>query len=356
MLDQLAMPIVQGPMLGASDWRMAAAVSNVGGLGSLAGAGLDARNLRQAILDLRAATSKPFLVNIFVLDPVNPDPEIVAQAIERLRPWRARYNLPPQVAPTKWAESFAEQFAVLLETAPPVVSFTFGALKADQVAALKERGCYVIGTATTLAEARVWAAAGADAICAQGFEAGGHRGTFLGEVADSLVGTLALTRSIVTALKIPVIAAGGITDGATVAAALTLGASAVQAGTAYLLSDESRISATWRNAIETAGDDATRLTRVISGRHARGINNTFMQALLPQEAEIPAYPVQNALTQELRAAAAKANSPDVLSLWAGQSYALAKSGPAGEITQNLWRDACHALTTTAQAAATRSTR
>jgi nitronate monooxygenase len=343
MFKALTIPIVQGPMLGVSGVELAVAVSRAGGLGSLAAAGLTAPAMREAIRALRAATDRPFLVNIFVLDPVSPDRTVVASAIERLRPWRERYGLPPQVAPAKWAESFADQFAVMLEEAPPFVSFTFGILTRARVAALQARGSRVIGTATTLAEARAWSAVGADAICAQGFEAGGHRGTFLKDVSESLVGTLALTRSIVAALDLPVVAAGGVTDGAGVAAVLALGASAAQIGTAYLLAEEAMTSAVWRKAISEAGDDPTRLTRAISGRYARGIDNEFMRALRPVESEIPAYPVQNALTQELRAAATKAHSPDVLSLWAGQGVGLARPGGAADITAALWRDAREAL-------------
>ena len=190
-----------------------------------------------------------------------------------------------------------------------------------------------------MAEARAWAEIGADAICAQGIEAGGHRGTFLADQASSSIGTFALVRTIIAAVDLPVIAAGGITDGAGVAAALALGAAAVQVGTAYLLSDESIVNPVWRRAIEAAPDDPTRLTRVISGKYARGIDNAFMREMLPREAEVPPYPIQNALTQELRAAAAKVGSPDVLSLWAGQAVKLTRKGGAAEITRELWNDA-----------------
>ncbi len=339
MFDRLEIPIIQGPMLGATAAAIVIAVSNTGALGSLAASSLPADRMRAAIAAIRAETTRPFLVNIFVLEPAHPDPAEVRAAMQRLAPWRERYGLPAQSIPNAWAESFADQFDVLIETAPPVVSFTFGCLSAPQVAALKGRGSYVIGTATTLAEARAWAAVGADAICAQGFEAGGHRGTFLAPVRQSLVGTIALTRSIAAELDLPVISAGGITDGAGVAAALALGARAVQIGTGYLLADESLANAPWRRAIETAPDDATQLTRAISGRYARGIENEFMREMRAVEDDIPAYPVQNALTQELRAAGARANSPDALSLWAGQSVKLARKGKAADITRDLWREA-----------------
>ena len=335
-------------MLGASTVEMAIAVSNSGGLGSFAASGLNAQEMAAAIAKIRSGTNRAFLVNLFAIGPANPSAAEVEAGIERLRPWRERYGLPPQIAPKAFAQDFDSQFEVLLQTAPPAVSFTFGCLDAAQISALKQRGCMVIGTATTLAEARVWAANGADAICAQGFEAGGHRGTFLAPVADSLVGTMSLTRTIAASLNLPVIAAGGISDGPAIAAALALGASAVQIGTAYLLANEALTSAPWRAAIANAGDDATRLTRAISGRFARGIENEFMREMRPVEQDVPAYPVQNALTQELRAAAAKAGSSDVLSLWAGQSVQMAKTGgSARDITLRLWAQAQQTIETTA---------
>ncbi|MGO9005019.1 MAG: NAD(P)H-dependent flavin oxidoreductase [Beijerinckiaceae bacterium] len=338
MLKELAIPIIQAPMLGATTAEIAVAVSRAGGLGFLAAAGSSPAKLMEDVASIRAATDRPFGVNIFIQSEISPDSTIVAAALERLKPWRERYGLPSQSIPTKWAESFKDQFAALLEAAPPAASFTFGCLTADQARALKARGTYVIGTATTVTEAKAWAAVGADAICAQGFEAGGHRGTFLNNAWESSIGTFALVRTIVKAVDLPVIAAGGIMDGAGIAAALFLGAAAVQLGTVYLLCDEAVTNAAWRQAIEAAPDDPTRLTRVISGRYARGIENEFMRALQPVEAEIPPYPIQNALTQDLRAAAAKAKSPDVLSLWAGQGVKLARPAKAADLTAVLWRE------------------
>jgi nitronate monooxygenase len=345
-LDRLSIPVVQGPMLGASTEAMAIAVSNAGGLGSLAASNLAPEALAKASANLRAGTDKPFLINLFIQAPAQPDPTAVKAAVERIAPWREKYGLPAQSVPNNWAEPFLPQFAALVDIAPPAASFTFGCLSRDQVMALKSRGTWVMGTATTVAEARAWADVGADAICAQGFEAGGHRGTFLKDVSESLVGTLSLVSTVRAAVDLPVIAAGGITDGAAIAAALTLGASAVQVGTAYLLADESGISAPWRTSIETVGDDATALTRAFSGRHARGIENAFMRDMRAVEAGIPPYPIQNALTQELRAAAAKAGDADALSLWAGQSVTLARPGAAASITRQLWQDAQRALSVT----------
>ena len=343
MLASLEIPIIQAPMLGATTEAIAIAVSRAGGLGSFAAAGSTPDKLKQGVAAIRAATSRLFQVNAFILPPVDPPADMVRAAMELLAPWRERFGLPAQSIPNQWQEPFEPQFAAILECAPPAVSFTFGILAREQADALRARGIFLAGTATTVAEAKAWAEIGADAICAQGIEAGGHRGTFLKSAPESAIGTFALVRTIVEAVKLPVIAAGGITDGAGVAAALTLGAAAAQVGTAYLLCDESTVSAPWRRAIETAPDDPTRLTRAISGRYARGIENEFMAALRPVEDTIAPYPVQNALTQELRAAAAKAGSHEVLSLWAGQAVKLARAGAAADITRDLWREAREAL-------------
>jgi nitronate monooxygenase len=344
MLPQgLSIPIVQAPMLGASGEAMAVAVCNAGALGSLAAAGLAPDALKKSVAAIRAATDRPFLVNLFILTPTHPDAVEVKAAIDRLAPWREKFGLPAQAIPNQWAEAFEPQFAALVEAAPPVASFTFGILTQEQTTALKAKGCFVIGTATTAAEARAWAEVGADAVCAQGLEAGGHRGTFLRVVGESQIGTLSLVSTIREAVDLPVIASGGLTDGKAIAAALAMGAAAAQVGTAYLLADEATISPPWRAAILNVGDDATRLTRAFSGRHARGIENAFMREMRTQEDAIPAYPVQNALTQELRAAAAKAGSQEALSLWAGQSVKLTRAGSAAEITETLWRDAQEAL-------------
>jgi nitronate monooxygenase len=197
----------------------------------------------------------------------------------------------------------------------------------------------VVGTANTVAEARAWAEVGADGICAQGAEAGGHHGNFLADIDDSLIGTLALTAATLAAVELPVIAAGGIMDGRGVAAVLALGARAAQMGSAFLLSEEATTSATWRSAIGAAPDDPTRLTRAFSGRYARGLENRFMREMRPIERELPAYPVQNRLTQPLRAAAAAAGEAEMLSLWAGQAVKLAEAGDAESLVKRWWAQA-----------------
>jgi nitronate monooxygenase len=219
-----------------------------------------------------------------------------------------------------------------------VASFTFGILSAAQVARLHTAGCLVVGTATTVAEARAWAAVGADAVCASGMEAGGHRGTFLGDFTSSLVGTLALVPQCVDALNIPVIAAGGIMDGRGIAAAMALGAQAVQMGTAFLVCPESGIGPAYRQALAQAKDTDTRLTRIFSGRPARGIVNAMMETMAQDEANVPPYPVQNALTGPLRRAAAAQGRASHLSLWAGQGVAASRPLPAAQLVATLVRE------------------
>ena len=341
----LRLPIVQGPMTGSDTPQLAAAVSAAGGLGMLGCGMRSPEAMAQAAAAVRAATPRPFGMNLFVQDTPTPDPATVAAALARLAPLYAEFGLEPAV-PTRWCEDFAEQFEALIEARPPVASFTFGILSAAQVERLHGVGCTVIGTATTVAEARAWADVGADAVVASGMEAGGHRGTFLDSFEASMVGTLALVPQCVDALAIPVIAAGGIMDGRGIAAAQALGAQAAQMGTAFLACPESAIGPAYRAALAQATGTDTRTTRIYSGRPARGIVNTMLQRLQAHEADMPAYPVQNALTGPLRRAAAQAGRADYLSLWAGQGVAAARPLPAQALVTLLeqeWRDACRAL-------------
>lgn len=338
-LQALPIPILQAPMVGASSPEMAVAVSQAGGLGALGAGALAPADIEPAVAALRAATDRPFGVNLFINPVATLGADIIDASLQRLAPWYAELGAPLPAAPNDYAPDFEGQFAALVRAAPAVASFTFSILTKAQVDALHAAGSYVVGTATTVAEARAWAAVGADGISAQGAEAGGHRGHFLAETEASLVGTMALVATVRAAVDIPVIVAGGIMDGRGVAAALALGADAVQMGTAFLLADQTAVSGPWRRAMETAGDDPTRLTRAFTGRHARGIENRFMREMRAVEDLVPAYPVQNRLTQPLRAAAAKAGQADMLSLWAGQGVRLAKRGDAGEMVAKWWEEA-----------------
>ncbi|WP_293906514.1 nitronate monooxygenase [Phenylobacterium sp.] len=339
LLEALPIPIVQAPMVGASFDALALAVSAAGGLGTLAIATLGPGEIGPAIAGLKAQTDAPFAVNLLMAPKVAPEAAEVDRALARLAPWYAGLGAPLPAAPNLFAQDFDAQLAAVIAAAPAVASFSFGVLTAAQAAALRTAGTCVVGTATTVAEARAWAAVGADGICAQGFEAGGHRGHFLAEVEASLVGTMALVATLRAAVDLPVIAAGGIMDGRGVAAALALGAAAVQMGTAFLLADEAVTSKPWRRAIATAGYEPTRLTRAFTGRHARGIENRFMREMKGVEDEVPAYPVQNRLTQPLRAASAQADEPETISLWAGQAVGLARPGAAGDMVRRWWAQA-----------------
>ena len=327
---QIALPIIQGPMTGSDTPALAAAVSQAGGLGMLGCGMRSPAAMAEAAAEVRRHTQQPFGMNLFVQATPTPDEATVQTAMERLAPLYAELGLQPQ-RPTQWCEDFAAQFEALLALRPAVASFTFGILDAAQVARLHAAGCLVVGTATTVAEARAWAGVGVDAVCASGTEAGGHRGTFLGDFAASQVGTLALVPQCVDAVDIPVIAAGGIMDGRGIAAAQALGAQAVQMGTAFLACPESGIGPAYRQALAQARDTDTRLTRVFSGRPARGIVNAMMEALAAEEDRVPAYPVQNALTGALRRAAAAQGRTSHLSLWAGQGVAAVRPLPAAQL-------------------------
>ena len=335
----IALPIIQGPMTGSDTPALAAAVSAAGGLGMLGCGMRSPAAMAEAAAAVRQQTDRPFGMNLFVQATPNPDEATVQAAMERLAPLYAELGLQPQ-RPTQWCEDFAAQFEALLALRPAVASFTFGILDAAQVARLHAAGCLVVGTATTVAEARAWAGVGVDAVCASGTEAGGHRGTFLGDFAASQVGTLALVPQCVDAVDIPVIAAGGIMDGRGIAAAQALGAQAVQMGTAFLACPESGIGPAYRQALAQAQDTDTRLTRVFSGRPARGIVNAMMEALAAEEDRVPAYPVQNALTGALRRTAATQGRTSHLSLWAGQGVGAARPVPAARLMALLaqeWR-------------------
>jgi nitronate monooxygenase len=329
-------PIVQAPMAGgATTPELVSAVSNAGALGSFAAAVLSPSAIIEAVRRIRSQTSKPFNVNLFVLDQPNPTEAELARAQALLAPYRAALGLGVATMPGRFCEDNRAQMAAVLELAPPVVSFTFGLLDAETVAQFKRAGCLVIGTATTVSEARAWEGVGADFICAQGSEAGAHRGTFLGDFEQSSIGLMALIPQVVAAVSRPVIAAGGIMDGRGVAASLILGAQAAQLGTAFLSCPESGIPRVWKQKLLEARDDGTRLTRAFSGRHARGIVNEFMERMRPFEGEVPAYPVQNALTSEIRQAAARLDRPEFMSLWAGQAASMSRPLPAAQLVNTL---------------------
>jgi nitronate monooxygenase len=340
LLDGLPIPIVQAPMGGATGVDIALAVSRGGGLGSFAGVAFAPEEIEAGASRLEAELGgRPFAINLLINTSPQPEPAAIDAGLKRLARYYEELGAPLPAAPNRFGHDFQAQLSAVTRAAPPIASFAFDCLDRTQIEALKAAGSYVIGTANTVAEARAWVDAGADGICAQGMEAGGHRGNFLADVDDSLVGTLALVAGVRAAVDVPVIAAGGIMDGRGVAAVLALGADAAQMGSAFLLADEAITNGPWRRAIANVGEDATRLTRAFSGRYARGIENRFMREMRPVERDVPAYPIQNRLTQPLRAAAEAADNPEMMSLWAGQAITLARPGRAEEMVRRWWAEA-----------------
>jgi nitronate monooxygenase len=329
-------PIIQGPMAGGANTpAQVAVVSNAGALGSLGGSLLSPDTLRAQVAQIRGLTDRPFCLNFFVLQTPAPDPADVAAGVALLKPVWSALGWSDLPAPTKWCEDFAAQFETLIALKPAVASFTFGILSAEQVARLHGAGIAVIGTITTPEEALAWQERGADAVIASGVEAGGHRGTFLGPQTEATLTTFELLPQVVAAVRIPVIAAGGIMDGADIKRALTAGAQAVQMGTAFLVTDESAIHPAYKQRLLTAGTHPTRLTRSFSGRYARGLDNRFMQMMAAVEQQVPPYPVQNALTGSIRAEAAKRGDTEFMSLWCGMGVARARPMPAAQLVQTL---------------------
>jgi nitronate monooxygenase len=330
------LPIIQAPMAGGGDTpELVAAVGNAGAFGFVGAAYLDAEQILATAHSVRALTAYPFGMNLFA--PTAPPRDANVDAvIEHLMPYYAQLGLPPPPAPTApRANAFAEQAAAAIESGASVLSFTFGLLPAGIVASAKARGVKLIGTATTVAEAIALEQSGVDAIVVQGSEAGGHRGTFLGDFAAAQVGTIALVPQVVDAVTVPVIASGGIMDGRGVAAALALGAGAVQLGTAFLTCAEAGVAEVYKDAILHAAETDTRVTRAFSGRPARGIVNRFMTEIEQAGDAIAPFPMQNALTRALRAAAATQGRAESLSLWAGQGVRLARRQKAAELVARL---------------------
>jgi nitronate monooxygenase len=328
-------PIIQAPMAGGGDTpELVAAVGNAGGIGFIGAAYLTPAQIADSGRAVRALTSRRFGINLFAPAPAPPVRGLDA-AVARLAPYHVELGLPPPTAPPLPADHFDAQLAAALESGASAFSFTFGLLPAAAIAAIKARGLILLGTATTVAEAIALQDSGVDAIIAQGSEAGGHRGTFLGDFADAQIGTLALVPQIVDAVRVPVIASGGIMDGRGIAAALALGAGAVQLGTAFLTCDEAGIADAYKSAILHSGENATRVTRAFSGRPARGIVNRFMAEVEADGSAIPAFPIQNALTRPLRTAAARQGRAEFLSLWAGQGLRMARRQSAAALVARL---------------------
>ncbi len=331
------LPIIQAPMAGVQGSALAVAVSNAGGLGSLPCALLGPDALRQELAAIRAQTAKPFNVNFFCHAPPRPSAEREAAWRATFAPYYEEFGVDVRTIPEGGGRApfRAELADVLDEFRPAVVSFHFGLPSPELLARVRGWGSKVLSSATTVDEARWLEARGVDAIIAQGFEAGGHRGMFLSEDVTTQVGTLALVPQIVHAVRTPVIAAGGIADAQGVAAALALGAAGVQVGTAYLLCPEATTSAVHRAALKSEAARHTALTNVFTGRPARGIVNRVMREIGPISAAAPAFPSAAAALAPLRAKAEGRGSGDFSPLWAGQNASGCKEMPAAQLTREL---------------------
>jgi nitronate monooxygenase len=322
-------PIIQGPLGGFSSQKMTAAVSNFGGLGSFGAHGLEPSATADIIAEIRSLTTKPFAINLWVSmedeGARTSDEAAFKRAASRIAPYIAEIGgSPPVFAPYKPLR-FEDQARVLLEAKVPVFSFVYGIPPEEILVEAKRRGIVAIGTATTVNEAKALEDAGADIVVASGFEAGGHRGSFLERSEDSLTGTISLVPQTVDAVEIPVVAAGGIADARGVRAALALGAEGVQMGTAFLVTEESGAHPLHRQEILSGRAGQTGLTRGFTGRLARGIKNQLLTKLNEPGPDYLPYPLQRALMRNLALPAQGAGRTDLLALWAGQSASLART-------------------------------
>ena len=337
----IELPIIQAPMAGANYSDMAVAVSNSGALGSLPCATLDAAQMRSEMEFVRAHTDRPWNANFFCHQPALYDEARELAWRETMAPYYAEFGIDPDGAfPSSSRTPFDETLCALVEELrPPVVSFHFGLPPPALLARVKAAGAVVLSSATTVDEAVWLEERGCDAIIAQGAEAGGHRAMFLPGELSAQPGTMALVPQVVDAVRVPVIAAGGIGDARGIRAALALGAQAVQLGTAYLFCPEARISAPYREALRNARDNQTALTNLFTGKPARGLLNRVMREVGPLSPLAPQFPLAGGALLPLKAAAEKQGRGEFSSMWSGQAARLGRSMPAAELTVALAREA-----------------
>lgn len=333
----IELPLIQAPMAGVQDSALAIAVSNAGALGSLPCAMLDDARMRSELAAIKAGTQRPFNVNFFCHTPPEVDPERQSRWHACLAGYYREFGIDAAKLPAAAGRSpFGTQALELLgEFRPPVVSFHFGLPPPELLAPLRSWRAKILSCATTVEEAIWLEAHGADAIVAQGLEAGGHRGSFLTSDLTTQMSTLALVPQVAKKVRVPVIAAGGIADRAGIAAALSLGACAVQMGTVFLLCPESRTSQPHRAALRSEASRHTALTNLFSGGAARGIVNRFMREQGPMSSMAPAFPLAAAAVAPLRAAAEARGSGDFSPLWAGQNATGCKESPASDLVREL---------------------
>jgi nitronate monooxygenase len=333
---KISLPIVQAPMAGGiTTPALVAAVAEAGGLGSLALGYSTPDDIRKAIREVRTLTDKPFAVNLFVPETHPATPDQLERARRAVADCCKELNFKISPVQPPYAPAFAEQMQVVLDENIPVLSFTFGIPAEQWLKQFKAKNIVLIGTATNLAEAKLLEEKGIDIIAAQGSEAGGHRGTFIGKAKDSLFDITALTKSLIYNIKIPIIAAGGIMNAEGIVTALAAGAAGVQMGTAFLASPESGANPAFKELLANTEFDDTTLTTAFSGKLARGIKNKFIVRMQQHEQDILTYPMQNALTAPMRKAASAQNNTDFMSLWAGQHAYLTSGKPARELVQEL---------------------
>jgi nitronate monooxygenase len=347
LLDLLKIdhPIIQAPMGFHTSLDMPAAVCSAGGLGSFPCAPLAPAQVRDVVGKIRAQTAKPLNLNFFC-HATQRDPTLEAAWLKRLSSYYSELGVEPPTFPASTRQPFgADMCDVVVELKPQVVSFHFGLPETSLVDRLKTAGCAILSSATTVAEARWLEEHGADAVIAQGVEAGGHRGMFLTTEPASQLGTLVLVPQVVDAVKVPVVAAGGIADGRGIAAAFALGASAVQMGTAYLLCPEARISTYHRAALKSAKDNVTAVSNVVSGRPARVFMNRIVREVGPLASGVPSFPLGGTALEPLRTKAESQGSADFSALYAGQAAPLGRELPASELTSKLAAEALERLGT-----------
>lgn len=336
----LAHPIILAPMAGAGGVALAVAVARAGGLGSLPCGMASLDQIEREVAQFREGTSGPLNLNFFCHSLDEQVDDSAWRAL--LQPYYAEFGAQP-VAPPPLRRPFSAEWADLVERLrPEVVSFHFGLPAPDLLDRVRATGAFVIGNATSLAEGRWLAERGVDAVIAQGWEAGGHSGYFLADVPEQ-IGTFALVRTLAASLEVPVIAAGGIVDGQGIAAALTLGASAVQLGTVFLRAPESLIAEPYRQALASDRAEHTVMTNLISGRLARGIPNRLIAELGAVRAEAPAYPHASSALAPLRRAAEAAGRDDFTPLWAGQGALLTRTEAASATVERLAGEALQEL-------------
>ncbi|WP_299195460.1 nitronate monooxygenase [uncultured Amphritea sp.] len=333
----IQLPLIQAPMAGAQDAALAIAVSNAGGLGSLPCAMLSPEQLRSELDTIRAATDKPVNLNFFAHTPPVANPQREQQWRKQLQPYYQQFGIDPETIPAGPGRNpfDSEMAAVIEQYRPAVVSFHFGLPAPELLDRVRNSGCKILSSATTVAEALWLEQQGVDGIIAQGIEAGGHRGFFLNRDLHCQSGTMALLPQILAATRLPVIAAGGIADRRGIRGALAMGAAGVQLGTAFLLCDESRISEIHRQALQEP-NTPTALTNIFSGGAARGIVNRVMAELGPIAPLAPEFPLATASIAPLRAAAEQQQSGDFSPLWSGQNRSGCRSLPAAELITDLF--------------------